>query len=76
MKKLILIAVAAAAFMTPAAVISTPASAQSVTVRVGEPGYRAPVRKKVVVVGPRCRMVTTRVHRAGRTVVTKTRCCY
>ena len=77
MKKLILIAaVAAGGFMFAPAAISTSAEAQAVTVRVGQPGYRAPVHRRVVVSGPRCRMVTTRVHRHGRTVVTKTRRCY
>lgn len=77
MKKLILIAaVAAGGFMFAPAAISTPAEAQSVTVRVGEPGYRAPVRRTVVV-APRCRMVTVRTKRPNGTVLIKqTRRCY
>ena len=78
MKKLILIAaIAAGAFMMMPAAISTPAEAQGVTVRIGEPGYRAPARRTVVVSGPRCRMVTVRKQRPnGSVVITKSRRCY
>ncbi len=48
MQKLILLA-AAGAFLSPALISS--ASAQSVSVRVGEPGYRAYSQQRVVVSG-------------------------
>ena len=77
MKKLILLA-AAAAFMSP--VLSSSASAQSVSVRVGDPGYSAysqqrTVTKKVVV-GTNCRTTTVRTKRANGTIwVRKVRKC-
>jgi hypothetical protein len=74
MKKFLMLA-AAAAIATPALISA--ASAESVTVRVGSPGYHARAQERVVVRhAPACRMVTTRVHRGNRTVVTKTRRCY
>ena len=73
MKKLILLA-AAAAFLIP--VPSSSASAQSVSVRVGEPGYGAYSQQRVVVTGKKCRTVTVRTKRANGTIwVRKVRKC-
>ena len=78
MKKLILLA--AAAFLSPALIAS--ASAQTVSVRVGEPGYsayaqqRVVTQKRVVVTGKNCRTVTVRTKRANGTIwVRKIRKC-
>ncbi len=73
MKKLILLA-AAGAFLSPALISS--ASAQSVSVRVGDPGYRAYSQQRVVVSGQNCRTTTVRTKRAnGTTWVRKVRKC-
>lgn len=73
MKKLILLA-AAAAFLSPA--LSSSASAQSVSVRVGEPGYRAYSQQRVVVSGKQCRTTTVRTKRPNGTIwVRKIRKC-
>ena len=74
MKKLILLA-AAAAFLSP--VLSSSASAQSVSVRVGEPGYRAYSQQRVVTTsGTNCRTTTVRTKRANGTIwVRKIRKC-
>jgi hypothetical protein len=73
MQKLILLA-AAGAFLSPALISS--ASAQSVSVRVGEPGYRAYSQQRVVVSGQNCRTTTVRTKRPnGTTWVRKVRKC-
>ena len=73
MQKLILLA-AAGAFLNPALISS--ASAQSVSVRVGEPGYRAYSQQRIVTTGPNCRTVTVRTKRPnGTTLVRKVRKC-
>ncbi|HET7679924.1 MAG TPA: hypothetical protein VFK79_07290 [Xanthobacteraceae bacterium] len=72
MKKLMLSA-AAAALLTPA--LFSLASAQSVSVRVGDPGYRAYSQQRVVVSGPRCRTVTVKTKSYGKTVIKKVRKC-
>ena len=73
MKKLILLA-AAGAFLSSALISS--ASAQSVSVRVGDPGYRAYSQQRVVVSGPNCRTTTVRTKRPnGTTWVRKVRKC-
>jgi hypothetical protein len=72
MRKFVLLAAAAVCF-APALISS--ASAQSVTVRVGEPGYRGVTTKKVVTTS-HCRYVTTRTKRSNGTVwVRKVRKC-
>jgi hypothetical protein len=73
MKKFVLLA-AAGICLAPALISS--ASAQSVTVRVGEPGYRGSVTTKKVVTSSHCRYVTTRTKRSNGTVwVRKVRKC-
>jgi hypothetical protein len=73
MKKLILLA-ASAAFLSPALISS--AGAQSVSVRVGEPGYRAYSQQRIVTTGPNCRTTTVRTKRPnGTTSVRKIRKC-
>ena len=73
MKKLILLT-AAGAFLTP--VVISSASAQSVSVRVGDPGYRAYSQQRIVTTGPNCRTTTVRTKRPnGTTWVRKVRKC-
>ena len=79
MKKLVLLGlVAGAAFLTPV-MTPAPAEAQSVTVRVGEPGYRPVTRVKrttVVRSGPVCRTTTVRTKRPnGSVMIRKVRRC-
>jgi hypothetical protein len=66
MKKLVLLT-AAAAFLAPAWIAS--ASAETVNVRVGSPGYRAYSQERVVVSPHHCRTVTVRSRHANGTVV-------
>ena len=73
MRKLVLLA-AATAFLSPALISST--SAQSVSVRVGDPGYRAYSQQRIVTTGPNCRTTTVRTKRPnGTTWVRKIRKC-
>src|SRR3954471_19144796 len=66
MRKLVLLT-AAAAFVAPALIAS--ASAETVNVRVGSPGYRAYSQERVVVSPHHCRTVTVRSRHANGTVV-------
>lgn len=74
MRKLALMA-AAAAFLAPALISS--ASAETVSVRVGSPGYRAYSQERVVVApSSHCRTTTVRTKRANGTIwVRKIRKC-
>jgi hypothetical protein len=74
MKKLVLLT-AAAAFIAPALIAS--ASAETVSVRVGSPGYRAYSQERVVVGNSHhCRMTTVRTkHANGSVTVRKIRKC-
>ena len=73
MKKLIVLA-ASAAFLSPALISSV--SAQPVSVRVGEPGYRTYSQQRIVTTGPNCRTTTVRTKRPnGTTLVRKVRKC-
>ena len=76
MRKFIL-ALGAAAILAAAPAFVQPASAETdVNIRVGSPAYKS--RAQTVVVKtkkPVCRTVTTKIKRAGRTVVTKKRVC-
>jgi hypothetical protein len=73
MKKLVLLT-AAAAFFAPALIAS--ASAETVSVRVGSPGYRAYSQERVVVAPHHCRTVVVRTRQAnGNLVIRKHRRC-
>lgn len=65
------LAIAAAALLAPALIQSASAETASVTLRVGDPGYRARAQERVVVTTPNCRMVTVRTKRADGTVIVK-----
>ena len=73
MKKLVLLT-AAAAFIAPALIAS--ASAETVSVRVGSPGYRAYSQERVIVSPSHCRMTTVRTkHANGSVTIRKIRKC-
>lgn len=73
--KIFALAIAAAALLAPALIQS--ASAETVNIRVGTPGYHARAQERVVISSPsRCRTVTTKTKRAnGSVMISKKRVC-
>ena len=75
MRKFVLVLGAAAAMVAAPAFIPAASAGTDVNVRIGTPAYKA--RAQTVVVGSpsRCKTVTTKVKKGGKTVISKKRVC-
>jgi hypothetical protein len=75
MRKFVIILGAAAAMVAAPAFIPSASAETDVNIRIGTPAYKARAQGVVVTSPSRCKTVTTKVKKAGKTVISKKRVC-